>query len=140
MHNKITYICLLLCLLWSHNSLADIMVITNKNCSLEYMQREQIVDLYMGRTIYLPDQSLAIRIDLPPDSPIRKNFYRKLVNKSVTQVNAYWARLLFTGRSTPPQVLDSPEHVINAIRQNKNAIGYINEADLDDSVKVVGKL
>ena len=70
----------------------------------------------------------------------RSAFYRGLVNKSVAEVNAYWAKLLFTGRASPPQVVGNSRAVLAAVRDNKSAIGYVDSADVDDSVKVVARV
>lgn len=122
------------------NAQAAIVVIVNKDNPMDNFSRRDLVDLYMGRNLYFPDGALAIRLDLPPASAIRESFYQQLVGKSVAEVNAYWARLLFTGRASPPQAMESSIKVIEAVNKNRNAIGYINEEDLVDSVKVVGRV
>ena len=63
-----------------------------------------------------------------------------MVGKSLSQVNAYWARLLFTGRASPPRSLPSPAAILQSVRENKDAIAYIDSRDLDQSVKVVFRL
>ncbi len=122
------------------NAQAAIVVIVNKDNPTENFSQRDLVDLYMGRNLYFSNGSLAIRLDLAPTSDIREDFYQQLVGKSVAEVNAYWARLLFTGRASPPQVMENSNKVIEAVNKNRNAIGYIREEDLVDSVKVVGRV
>lgn len=122
------------------NAQAAIVVIVNKDNPINTFSQRELVDLYMGRNLYFPDGNLAVRLDHAPTSPIREDFYQQLVGKSVAEVNAYWARLLFTGRASPPQVLDNSHKVIETVHKNRNAIGYIREEDLVDSVKVVGRV
>jgi ABC-type phosphate transport system substrate-binding protein len=62
------------------------------------------------------------------------------VGKSVAEVNAYWAKLLFTGRASPPRSLTDSETVLQVVRENRNAIGYIESEYADDTVRVVGKV
>ena len=119
---------------------AGIVVIVNSdNTTPEFTQR-QLVDLYMGRNLYFQNGNMALRLDQAPDSKVREDFYKSLVGKTVAQINAYWARLLFTGRASPPQVISNSQDVLQAIRENTNAVGYINESELDASVKVVGRV
>ncbi|MDX1695779.1 MAG: hypothetical protein R3208_18590 [Ketobacteraceae bacterium] len=132
-------ICLCLIMLAPHGQAAIVVIVNPDNPTDNFSQRE-LVDLYMGRNLYFPDGNLAVRLDQAPTSEVREAFYRALVDKSVAEVNAYWARLLFTGRASPPQVLDSSDKVINAVLKNRNAIGYIEEEALVDSVKVVGRV
>ena len=94
----------------------------------------------MGLDLYFPDGTMALRLDQSPKSQVRHDFYKNLVGKSVAQINAYWARLLFTGRASPPLVMSDSEGVLKAIKNNANAVGYINESELDSSVKVVGRV
>jgi len=119
---------------------AEIVVVVNAANPIESFSRRELVDLYMGRTQHFPDGSLVLRLDLPPDSQVRSDFYRGLVNKSVAEVNAYWAKLLFTGRASPPQVMDNSQNVLKAVRENKNAVGYVDSKDVDASVKVVARV
>ena len=117
---------------------SEILIIVNQNNEISLLEKEQIIDLYMGRYQNFPNGEAAFPIDQQPTSEIRKIFYRKLVNKSVVQMNAYWAKLLFTGRCSPPRVMSDSDAVKKAVQENKGAIGYINSTELDDSVKVIG--
>ena len=127
-------------LLLTSISNAEIVVVVNPANPVETLTNKELVDMYMGRSLYFPDGSLIIRLDQDPESEIRKQFYRSLVNKSVADVNAYWAKLLFTGRATPPQTVGGAKGVLQAVENNRNAIGYIDSSELNDSVKVVGKI
>ncbi len=115
------------------------MIVNATNQTTELTQR-QLVNLYMGRTQYYPDGMLALPVDQAPDSAARQIFYKTLVGKSVAEVNAYWAKLLFTGRASPPRALMDPETVLQVVRENRNAIGYIESEYVDDTVKVVGQV
>lgn len=134
-----TIMCLM-CLLLATAASAEIVVVVNKQNPVDSLNRRELVDLYMGRNQHYPNGTLVLRLDQAPDSETRSQFYRALVNKSVAEVNAYWARLLFTGRASPPQVLDNSASVLDAVRQNPNAIGYVDSRDVDNSVKVIGRV
>ena len=138
MQKLLQIITLSILLLTAVNSGAEILVIVNKDNPIEELSRREIIDLYMGRNLYFADGKLALRLDQPPTSDERQLFYQALVKKSVAQVNAYWAKLLFTGRASPPMLMGSNEQLLDTIRNNRNAIGYIDKASLDSSVKVVG--
>ncbi len=116
---------------------ADIVVVVNLANPVSSFNHRELVDLYMGRNLHFSDGSLVLRLDQAPESAVREQFYRALVDKSVAQVNAYWAKLLFAGRATPPQFVSDSQSALTAVRSNRNAIAYVNSSDLDDSVKVV---
>ena len=119
---------------------AGIVVIVHPDNPVNSLSRNQVIDIFMGRFTCFPNGSIALPIDQAPDCQTRNDYYRLLVGKSVSQVNAYWARLLFTGRATPPRPLDSAVKVLEAVSNNRDAIAYINEQDSTASVKIVYRL
>ncbi|USH04108.1 hypothetical protein K6Q96_08410 [Grimontia kaedaensis] len=127
----------LIWLAWSPGVRAELVVVVNADNPLSSLSSRQLIDLYMGRYNSYPNGESANTTDLPEKSKEREYFYRMLVGKSAAQINAYWARLLFTGKSEPPLTVRSSADVIALVKDNKNAIAYINEADLVDGLKVV---
>lgn len=124
-------------LAWGEPARAELVVVVSQDNPVSELSSKQLVDIYMGRYTAYPDGRAAYTADLPEDSPIREEFYRQLVGKSVAQVNAYWARLLFAGKSEPPQSQSSSKDVIDYLKGNNNAIAYLNESELVDGLKVV---
>jgi len=122
---------------FGHLSLADIVVVANKENQIEMLTKKQIIDIYMGRKSTFPNGEVVLPIDQATDSTTRKLFYQNLVDKTVSEINAYWARLLFSGRATPPRVVENGSSVINIIKKNKSVIGYILLEDLTDDVRVL---
>ncbi|WP_028025539.1 type 2 periplasmic-binding domain-containing protein [Enterovibrio calviensis] len=122
---------------WASSARAELVVVVNQDNPVSDLSSRQVIDLYMGRFNAYPDGSSVLTTDLPSDSPVREAFYRQLVGKSVAQINAYWARLLFTGKSEPPQTIPSINDVVDYVKNNKNAIAYIHEAELTQGLKVV---
>lgn len=119
---------------------AETLVVVNPENSVSGLTREQIVDIYMGRRQYFPGGGVAQPFDLPSDSRVKADFYRRLVDRSIPQINAYWARLQFSGRATPPRTLDSAQTVLKMLLHNREAIAYIDSNELDNKVKVVYRL
>jgi hypothetical protein len=52
-------------------------------------------------------------------------------------VNTYWARLVFTGQSLQPRALDSEAAMIDVVKRNQGAIGYVSQEPTDKDVQVV---
>ncbi len=139
------FCCLVLFGLLAGPVAADLVVIVHPDNPIGQLERHQLIDIYMGRTLNFPDGGLALPIDQQPQAPARAEFYRRLVDKTPAQVNAYWARLLFTGQATPPRVLPSVAAILQAVRENRAAIAYLelgpsDEQYLDHPVKVVFRL
>lgn len=118
----------------------DIVVIVNNENSVSELSKREVIDLYMGKKLNFPDGENVNALDQEMDSDIRETFYKSLVNKSVPQVNAYWARLLFTGRVKPPKTLADSTEILQWVQNTPQAIGYIDSTLLDDSVKEVYRI
>lgn len=127
-------------LLISAQAQADIVVVVNPNSKLTELTQQQIIDIYMGRTQTLADGSKLVPYDQPMDSAIRVAFYQSLTGKSLASINAYWARLLFTGRASPPRQLSDNMRLVDVIEKDLNAIGYMDSIDLNDRASVVFKI
>lgn len=124
-------------LLLSSASLGEIVLIVHPDNPVKELSRDQIIKIYMGRNLTFPSGKPALPLDTGPDTRSRHQFYNLLVNKSVAEINAYWARLLFTGRATPPRPVPDVKAVLETVRENPAAIGYIDVDSIDDSVKIV---
>lgn len=117
---------------------AEILVIGHVKNNIDSLTAKQVQDIYLGRSRILPNGKFALPIDQP--SPLRAEFYEKLTSRPVEQINAYWARIMFTGQASPPQQLPSDDVVMRTVRENEGAIGYVNKASVDKTVRVLLQL
>ncbi|MGY0615635.1 hypothetical protein [Vibrio sp. FJH11] len=118
----------------------DLVVIVNKENPLNTLTKHQLIDLFMGRTPYFPSGGAVVKLDAPSSSEVRKAFYHSLVDMSLTEVNAYWARLMFSGRATPPMQVPQEQDIVKLVANNSNAIGYVPKGSYgegNNDVKVV---
>ena len=71
-----------------------------------------------------------------------KAFYaehKKVTGKDAAQMKAYWSQLMFTGKAQKPKKVAGDDAVKKAVAATPGAIGYIDAAAVDASVKVVLK-
>ena len=124
------------CCLATPQSHAEIAVVVNKENPTEQLSKRQVTNIFMGNYMAFPNGALAIPIDRTTSSKIRENFYRLLTGKSVSQINALWAKKIFSGRATPPQIIGHEKPIHELLSRNLNAIAYIdlNEVSADDKV------
>ena len=115
----------------------EFVVVVNKNNTINALSKREVIDIYMGRYSTFPDGEISKPLDLPAKSAFKNDFYLKLVNKDEQQINAYWARLLFSGRGKPPTPSASLEDALKTIASSQYAIGYIPLSHITDTVKVV---
>jgi ABC-type phosphate transport system substrate-binding protein len=95
------------------------------------LTKDQIASIYLGRNNSLKP------VDLPESNPLREAFYKKATDRDLAQIKAVWSRLAFTGQGQPPKELTDSAAVKKTVAADPKAVGYIDKADVDASVKVV---
>lgn len=119
-------------------SMAEIAVIVNKDNNSTF-DKGIIKMLFLGKAKQFSNGRAAILLSPPADDPARKEFNEKVLGKTAAQVNAYWSKMMFTGQGIPPQEMKSTREVIEAIKENKDAISFIDASAVTPDVRVVGK-
>ncbi|MDE2401164.1 MAG: hypothetical protein KGL90_05830 [Burkholderiales bacterium] len=116
---------------------ADVYVIVNASNPQLSLTHKEAVDLYMGRTRVFANGDHVLACDLPRDSAVRASFYRALTGMSPAQVNSYWSRLMFTGQTMPPQALPNEAAVVELVKHNPGAMGYVSQEPTDKGLHTV---
>jgi len=118
-------------------AMAELAIIVNPSYSGSSLSIDQVKDLYMGKRKSFPEGTSARPVDQPVNSSVKQEFLEKILNKSQSEVNRHWSRIIFSGKGSPPEIMDSDEAVLRWISRNENAIGYIDASRVNISVKVV---
>jgi ABC-type phosphate transport system substrate-binding protein len=114
-----------------------IAVIVNPASGVDHLTREEVIDIFLGRYRKLPSGSVALPIDVSDARAPRARFYQLLVRKSSTEMSSYWARLVFSGQTSPPFQVPDTKTALDLVRSNPNAIAYVDRAEVTSEVKVV---
>jgi ABC-type phosphate transport system substrate-binding protein len=127
-------------LLCAAGAQADIAVVVHPESPLGNLTRSEVSDIYLGRNRALGDGKNFWVLDQKPDSALRERFFIQLNGMDLRRVNAYWARLQFSGNTQPPRPLADSRQVINTVAGNRYAIGYIDAALVTERVRTVLRL
>lgn len=110
------------------NLRAEIAVICNLENDSKQMTKQEVEEIFMGRSHLLPNGDFALPLDY---LDLRPEFYNKLTNRPIEQIDAYWARIIFSGLASPPMKLPDEQTVIKTVSKNNGAIGYIDSKNVD---------
>ncbi|MDR0578303.1 MAG: hypothetical protein LBI87_12435 [Candidatus Accumulibacter sp.] len=114
---------------------AELVVVVNPGNGVDQLSKSQVVNIFLASSREFPDGAPATPIDLAPRDA---EFYGALVNRNPVQMDAYWSRLVFSGKASRPRKADRWEDVIQAVAANRSAIGYVDTERADPAhVKVV---
>ncbi|KTF16592.1 hypothetical protein [Pseudoalteromonas sp. H105] len=117
---------------------AEVVVIVHPSNSSSFDQSE-IAKFFLGKAKSFSDGNQAVPINQEDSSSARKEFDSNVLSKSGSQLKAYWSKLIFTGKGSPPKEVSNDSDVIDLISKNPSMIGYVDAASLNDTVKSVGK-
>ncbi|USD29739.1 phosphate ABC transporter substrate-binding protein [Pseudoalteromonas sp. SCSIO 43201] len=119
----------------SYSTLAvDVIVNPANNSALD---ENEIKQIFIGKAKSFSDGSKALPITQVDGSSVTDEFNEKVLNKSSSQLKAYWSKLVFTGKGTPPKEAADDAEVIKLVASNPNLIGFVSSGAADGSVKVV---
>lgn len=118
---------------FANSSGAEIYIISgDEQQQADSLDRSDVVNIFLGRTKTYENGDVVSPLDQNPENPVREAFYKSLTGKNSKQISAYWARLLFTGRHSPPQVINSEDELDDYLNNNRSAIAYTSDKELAD--------
>ncbi len=117
-------------------ALADVSVIVNA-ANGATINEGDLPRIFLGKVKQFSSGDKITIINLKFKQATRNEFEKKVLNKSASQVKAYWSKLMFSGKGKPPKELASDKDILAFVAANPGAIGYVDEASVDGSVKVV---
>jgi hypothetical protein len=118
-------------------AMAEVVVVVDARSSLTSLSQNEVINIFLGRHRKFPTGEAAFPVDQPATSALRAEFYQKLVEKELAEINAYWARLYFSGKTNPPQPAASSAEVIALVTGRPGTLGYIDRSQVDSRVRVV---
>lgn len=114
----------------------EIVVVVAVDSPLQQLTAREISDIYLGRLKAMAGEKLLV-LDQPRESALRERFFKQVNGMDLRRLNAYWARLQFSGETQPPVSLDDSQSVLYTIRRNRHAIGYVDASAVDKSVRTL---
>lgn len=116
----------------------DLVVIVHPQSGVDRLSREDVINIFLGRFRQFSSGISAQPLDLPAQE--KEEFYQRLVGKDLAEINAYWARLIFSGATAPPRQMKGIEQVLNAVAASPAHIGYVERNRVDGRVRIVHEL
>lgn len=115
----------------------DLVVIVHRDSGISTLSREQASHLFLGRVKMLPSGGRANVVEV---EPLRASFYRRLLGREIAEINAYWARLQFSGRTQPPLRVSDSAAAVARVAEDPQAIAFVDAVPDDPRARVVLRL
>ena len=112
-----------------------ILVVNAANPTTE-LERDRISKMFLKKVKRWDDDEAVVAVDQPEKSTVREKFTREIHKKSVSAIKSYWQRMIFSGRDVGPPELTTDADVLEFVRNERGAIGYVSgDAELGTGVK-----
>ncbi len=98
-----------------------ITVVANTQDRSIYLNRQEVRNLFMGGAQHYGLHAIV----LPPNNQTRVLFNTKVIGLTEARIQSYWAQMRFTGRKRAPHEEISESSVLEYLKNNKGAVGYL---------------
>jgi hypothetical protein len=133
-----SFVVLLLLLAGPLTSQSDYQVIVNAANPESAMARADVSKLFLKKTSTWSSGIKVVPVDQAGSRSVRDSFTQEVHGKSVAAIKAYWQKLIFSGRATPPAELASDTEVLTFVRREFGGVGYVSAtAALGSGIKVL---
>ena len=117
-----------------------IAVIANKGVSVTKISRDELRPIFQTKKDTWPDGSPVKPFNLPDSNAIRQGFDAAVLGLDPDRVARYWIDRKIRGGERPPQTAPSSAVLVKVVSKTAGALGYVELAAVDASVKVVAKV
>ncbi len=118
---------------------ADLVIVTSTE-NVENFDIEDVARIYLGKVNQFPSGATVIPLDIDPMDPSFAVFAREVLKKNPSQLRAYWAKRVFTGRGKPPQIIRTSEELRALVSSDKRYLAYLVKSQADSTVRAVIEL
>jgi hypothetical protein len=109
-------------------------VVIGNTAGADSISASDVKKLFLGK-----GSSSSVPYELEEGNATRSAFHSGVTGKSDAQLKAFWSKQVFTGKGNPPASVSGAAAMKAAVAADANGVGYIDEADVDASVKVILK-
>ncbi len=116
----------------------EFQVVVNATSGTEQISAGDLSKIFQKKSGDLPSGESARPVDQDNDAAVREAFSQAVHGRSAGQIESFWQQQIFSGRDVPPEKKKSDAEVLEFVRSNPGAIGYVSaSASVGAGVKVV---
>jgi ABC-type phosphate transport system substrate-binding protein len=112
-------------------------VIVNVDNSTTSLSPKELSDIFLKKHLKWKNNENIIPVDMSSRSAVREDFSNDIHGKTISAIKSYWQQFVFAGKGTPPIEKNSDIDVVEFVKKNSGAIGYVSLNSDVSGVKVV---
>ena len=112
-------------------------VIVNTDNTVKEITKKQLDKIFLKKSTKWDDDTKIKPVNLDQESDVRESFSKDVHRKNVSAIKAYWQKQIFTGKGVPPVEKSNDEEIVEFIKSNPGAIGYVSSGANTNGVNTV---
>ena len=110
-------------------------IVVGPGTAIDTLDADMVKRIFLGREATLGGKPLVVVFQ--KSGATREAFDGGFLGKPGAQLTSYWSKLVFTGKAKAPEEVADDAAVKAKVAATPGAIGYIEDAAVDGSVKKV---
>jgi ABC-type phosphate transport system substrate-binding protein len=112
-------------------------VIVHPDNPTQSLRRDEVSRLFLKKITRWSDGRAAAPVDLVESAPARDAFSRDVHQRPPAAIKKYWQQMVFSGESAPPPEVATEADVLEMVRHDPGAIGYVSDEAVLRGVKIL---
>jgi ABC-type phosphate transport system substrate-binding protein len=138
MKSKIILITALAFLLLSEGIFAQTFkIIVNSSNSVTSLTKKEASDFFLKKKTKWSDGASVMPVDLTSGSKVRDDFSQQIHGKGTSAIRSFWQQAAFSGTASAPPEKSNDTEIIDFVKKNPGAIGYVSSNSNTDGVKTI---
>jgi ABC-type phosphate transport system substrate-binding protein len=111
--------------------------IVNSGNSTVSLTKKEASDLFLKKKTKWADGTEVKPVDLITASKTREDFSQEVHGKNIQAIKRYWQQMAFLGTTSAPPEKSSETDVVDYVKKNIGAIGYVSLGANIEGVKTI---
>jgi len=116
---------------------AEFKIVGNAGTTPDSISKSDLARIFLKKKTKWPDRRPATPVGQKRAPELRTEFSNEILGMSLDMVESHWQAQVFSGRGTPPRVLNGDAEVIDYVRRTSGAVGYVTGSADTSSVSVI---
>jgi len=112
-------------------------IIVNNSNSISSLSKKEISDLFLKKKTKWTDGTNVNPVDLNASAKTREDFSQQIHGKGTSAIRSFWQQAAFSGTASAPPEKASDAEIIDFLKKNPGAIGYVSASANTEGVKVI---
>ena len=112
-------------------------IVGNAGTTPESISKKDLARIFLKKRSKWTDGQAAEPVGQKRAPELRQRFSEEILGMSLDMVEPHWQAQVFSGRGTPPRTLAGDADVVDFVRRNPGAVGYVTGQAATSGVNVI---